>query len=1060
METDQRTRKATLGQEWRPLTDEHERQLDRAEETFDRFVDGRPVDPLALVGAYRSGKTQLLYHLFDESWEHGIPAFYVGDPGELLTEFAAADETDLNEWLQSRIDEQLAAYAEGRASDVQWFPNVDTESKREFVKARSSEITTDGPVRTALLFDEVEQSYRAFIRAMDKDDDNPLRKINDGLQDSIKVWSFGMISAFEFIGEADWGRMREIRIPPLGAQDVRELLSRELPGATDLANVLWWLARGRTGLIIKFLDDLPAGDEDALVEWMRDLAETDFRDTRLVNSLWSGLDRDQWDQGIRALLFEQDGLAAWQIDDRGALSVSRCQYVAIDALKHLYSFAGTERDQDALEILDRNVERVLSGLAVTDEHLLPAQGFSDRAQADAFLALVSDMVVSFEPASQARSVAIEALDDAEETFHTVWANEVADLAVIDRSIATTAPTVVRSAFPPIAVNPERVSERATESLRESMDRGLAVETGSPANDVVDVRFCPTEEAFAAERTAVAGQLDLTAPTVLVVPEDSEFDSATDSLAAYTDHHLLGIETYRSNRFWTFVLQLYGRLVDSGVPEPHRVDGRRVSQLLDECPDREIRNTIETLYDQLRQVADEYSGTLEATYRDAYSFDGTDRLLWEESRLTGAKPYWSSGKFIESTVTLSYLLALGPAYDPDREYVTLHRRLAAGLEDDLVVGGRGGFQFKSYLDSLFTQNGYSKAVETERAHYRNEGELAPPVAQTIDVLAEVATDGDLSDTLDVIDDRTATLQSDRLPAIDIDGFSRLGSAFVRALLVAGLTTGTDPAIDIAERLRQVKSDIEAQHRTIDACRERVNEYRKQLRPPSTAAVGTWIDIDADRLDRYAANLDAVKQGVGDLVDAVTTDHSVGPIAYHYWFLLRSYVADMAEQLDGIEAAITASSVEQIVEATEVFDDVYSTVAEAAFIEPVFGDRAAMLDRLESYGDEAFDLEAHLEQTAVAVADDEAMLTQVEQYDEQILVTDPGTGFTRLDVPGEINALEQLDRIVATHKQHLMRLRGELGTIAATHAAIDDLAEETRDELLALLAAQPATEGADV
>jgi len=1060
METDHRTRKATLGQEWRPLTDEHRRQLARAEETLSRFVDGRPVDPLAIVGAYRSGKTQLLYHLFDESWEQGVPAFYVGDPGELLTEFADADATDLNDWLQSRIDDQLAAYADGRPSDVEWFPNVDTESKREFVAAQAEAVTAAEPVRTALLFDEVEQSYRAFIRAMGKDDDNPLRKINDGLQDTVKVWSFGMISAFEFIGEADWGRMREIRIPPLGTEDVRELLSRERPGATDLANVLWWLARGRTGLIIKFLDDLPAGDEDALVEWMRTLAETDFRDTRLVNSLWSELDRAKWDQGIRTLLFERDGLPAWQIDDRGALPVSRCQCVAVDALKDVSPFAGTERDQDALEILDRNVERVVSGLAVTDEDLLPAQAFSERPQADAFLALVSDMVVSFEPASGARSVAIEALDDAEGSFHTAWAEAVSDIAVLDRSIATTAPTVVRSAFPPIAVNPERVSDRATESLQESMDRGLTVETGSPANDTVDVRFCPTQEAFAAERTAVTEQLDLTAPTVLVVPEDSEFASATGAPGAYTRHHLLEIETYRSSRFWTFVLQLYGRLVDAGVPEPHRVDGRRVSELLDNCPDREVRNTIETLYDQLRQVTDEYSETLETAYRDAYSLDGTDRLLWDERRLTGSKPYWSSGKFVESTVSLSYLLVLGPGYDADSEYASLHRRLAAGLEDDLVVGGYGGFQFKSYLDSLFTQNGYSNAVDTEREHYREGGELAPPVAQTRDVLAEVAADSDLSAVLDGIDDRSATLQSDGLPAIEMAEFGRLDSAFVRALLVAGLTTGADPAIDVADRLRAVGREIESQHRTIEDCRDRVNEYRQQLQPPSSAAVGTWIEIDTERLDRYAANLDGLKRGVDDLIDAVTADHSVGPIAYHYWFLLRSYVADMAEQLDGIEAAIAASSVEQIAEATDVFDDVYSTVAEAAFIEPVFGNREAMLDRVEEYGDKAFDLESHLEQTAVAVADDEAMLTQVEAYDEQILVTEPDSQFARLEVPGEINALEQLNRIVATHKQHLMRLRGELGTVAATQAAIDDLVSETRDELLSLLAEQSATEGADV
>jgi hypothetical protein len=199
------TRKADLERAWEPLTDEHERQLERAEGTFERFANGESVDPLAIVGAYRSGKTQLLYHLFSQSWEQDIPAFYIGDPGQLLTEYAAADASDLNTWLQARIDDQLSAYVNDDPSEIPWFPNVPTETKRAFVQAHGDDLDPDEPVQTSLLFDEVEQSYRDFIRVMDKDDDNPLRKINDGLQDSIKVWSFGMISAFEFIGEADWG---------------------------------------------------------------------------------------------------------------------------------------------------------------------------------------------------------------------------------------------------------------------------------------------------------------------------------------------------------------------------------------------------------------------------------------------------------------------------------------------------------------------------------------------------------------------------------------------------------------------------------------------------------------------------------------------------------------------------------------------------------------------------------------------------------------------------------------------------------------------------------------
>jgi hypothetical protein len=98
----------------KPLTNDHERELDRANESFDAFQNGDTVDPLALVGAYRSGKTQLIYHFFENAWDRGIPAFYIGDPGSMLDAYLDSDSDSLNEWLQVQIDTQLEAYAENR----------------------------------------------------------------------------------------------------------------------------------------------------------------------------------------------------------------------------------------------------------------------------------------------------------------------------------------------------------------------------------------------------------------------------------------------------------------------------------------------------------------------------------------------------------------------------------------------------------------------------------------------------------------------------------------------------------------------------------------------------------------------------------------------------------------------------------------------------------------------------------------------------------------------------------------------------------------------------------
>ncbi len=1020
------TRKASLNREWRPLTDEHERQLERAEESFSAFANGEEVDPLALVGAYRSGKTQLIYHLFNESWEREVPAFYIGDPGEMLTQFTNSPETNLNAWVQSQIGAQLEAYAENNPSGVHWFPNVNAETEKEFIESHGNDLDLDGTIQTALFFDEVEQSYSDFMKAMDKDDDNPLRKLNDGLQDSIKVWSFGMISAFEFIGEADWGRMREIRIPPLEVADVRNLLKEQRPDATELANVIWWLARGRTGLIIKLIDGLPEEIETEAVEWLRELANANFRDTRLINKLWTDLDRDDWEPAIRAILFLEDGYDTWQVEQDQALTASQCQHITINILKEEFSFAETEDDQDALEILDRNVERVFSGLSVTEESFFPTFGLSDQDQADAFLSLVSDMTVSFEPASDARSTAIEALDHVEGVFHTNWIEQASDTDSIQQHVATVAPKIVKAAFPPIAVNPERVSDRSTDDLREAMEKGVTVESGTSANDVVTIRFCPTISSFESELNELVNSYDITDPTILVVPEEESFDRPFGpEVDAYTRHKLLKIESYQSNRFWTFIANLYGRLEEEGLSSPYLVNKTKKKELLANCQEREVRNTIETLYDQLRQIVIDQIETFEQNYRETYSLPNTNTLLWKEERLNGEKPYWSNGEFVESTIALSYLPLFGPEYEPTREYSKLYKRLEYAITNDLVAGNKGGFQFKSYFDDLFTQSGYSENVAAERNHYEVNGQLAPAVKQTRDALTALANLNDVSEIASKLDDPSIDLRSGQVPVASVSGLTHLGYGLIRALLISGLTTGDDSEIDVKSRLQNIISDIESEINTIEDYKDRVESRDSKLTPPDAADVGTWIDIKASRLDQYKTNLQQVREGVEDLIKKVEADSSAGPIAYHYWFLLDIYIDDISEQIDDLESKIIAANVDAITDAVRLFESVHATVAEEDFIELVFESREDLLHDLEQYGNRIFDLESHL-------------------------------GYTELSIPEDNDDLQSLNETVRGHRQHLSSLETNLNTLETKSEELEEELEQSQEVLMELLAGKETTE----
>lgn len=1013
------TRKASLDREWRPLTDEHERHLSRAEESFTSFENGNAVDPLALVGAYRSGKTQLIYHLFNDAWDRGIPAFYIGDPGEMLAEFSDSDEKNLNEWIQSQIDEQLTAYNENNPDGINWFPNVDTESKQKFVEKHANDLNVEGTVKTALFFDEVEQSYQDFIKAMDQDDSNPLRKINDGLQDSIKIWSFGMISAFEFIGEADWGRMREIRIPPLEVNDVRDLLEDQRPDAIELANVIWWLARGRTGLIIKLIDKLPEDVDEDAVDWLRDLAKENFRDTSPINNLWTDLDRENWESAINAILFLENGLEEWQVDYESGLTVSQCQHITINILKDEYSFDQTENDQDALEILDRNVKRVFSGLAVTEERLFPPVSLGEEDEANAFLSLVSDLTVSFEPASSARSIAVEALDSAEGVFHTGWLSETRDVDEVEQHVSTAAPRIVQGAFPPIAVNPERVCEQPADDLEAAMEQGLSVQTGIPANDSVSIKFCPSVESFESELAELTNNYDITDPTILVVPDDKEFDLSNPEIDVYTRHHLLSIESYQSNRFWTFIVNLFGRLKSEKISDPYTINENKKADLLNRCQEREIRNTIETLYDQLRQVAIDQIESLETTYRDTYSLPNTNTLLWEEERLDGEKPYWSNGEFAESTIALSYLLPFGPEYEPTRDYSKLYKRLKYSIDHDLVAGNKGGFQFKSYFDeSLFTQSGYGDNIADERRHYEVNNELAPAVKQTRDTLTALAKLNDVSIIIEKLDDPDVDLQNGQVPVASVPGLTHLGYGLIRAILITGLTTGEDPEIDIKSRLRNVISEIDSELATIEDYKDKVANRNETLTPPETVNVGTWIEIKASRLNQYETNLTQVRTGVEDLIEKVDADPSAGPIAYHYWFLIDIYLDDISDQIDDLESRIASVNVSDITDAARLFESIHATVSEKEFVDLVFESRQKVLSQVEKYGNQIFDLESHI-------------------------------GHTELSIPEDNDDLENLNSTVGEHITYLSSLENDLETIEAQSVELENELDESKSVLMDLL-----------
>ncbi|WP_138007108.1 hypothetical protein [Halalkalirubrum salinum] len=1011
------TRKAQLGRKWQAHTDHHGRELARAEESFDAFKRGETVDPLAIVGAFRSGKTQLIYHLFDRSWNQNIPAFYIGDPGAMLEEFEQDDIQQLDHWIEHRIDEQLDAYAEGDADGIDWFPNIDSASKQEFVDSRPEFDSSSEVEQTALFFDEVEQSYRAFMRVMGQDDDNPLRKINDSLQDSIKIWSFGMISAFEFIGEADWGRMKEIRIPPLSVEQVRYMLADKRPEATFLANTIWWLARGRTGLIIKLVDELPSNIETKPEEWLRERAEANFKDTRLINSIWTSLDRKEWDKALSALLFNREALDTWVEQDDAALTWKQCQEATINIVQNQGDFSGTDAWSDAITLLDRNVARVFQGLAVGDSGYFPRYGLADEVEADALLDLISNMIVSFEPSSPERSVALETTDNLKGEFQTEWLKEISNLETIEESITTPKPSKIRDAFPPIAVNPDRVCNRSETHLRESMERGLELSFGSDHKDRATIRFCPTKQTVSTELKTVTNNPDLTSPTLLVLPEEMDVETSSE-IETYLNHSLLTIERHQSSRFWAFVLNLYGRLEQTGHFEPYYIDEKTKQDLVSDIEEREVRNTIETLYDQLNQVAIDTIDPFIETYYDQYSLSNSNTLIWEESRLSSASPFWTNGRIAEPTVALSYLLVIGPEYETQRQYSELHNYIEQGMAQKLVSGGQTGFGYKEYYDDLFAQSGYSQRVTEERHHYVPGGKLDPGMRRLEDALTSLAGHVDLNRLIKSLNNPDKDAKNGEIPVIGVNNLPEQAYPLLRAILIRGLVTGSSPKIDVVQNLTKVVDDLEDNLTTIDGYLESIEAKANQLESPDAVTVGEWITVTTDRLDQYKNNLSRIVTATEDLIKRCEVGSGSEPIGYHYWFFLNMYRSNIQDNIDDFKSDIDATSIEHINDARNLFSEAYKQVENSESVPLHFGSREVLLAELEEFGDEIFDLKSTIAAPSLSLPEDREDLH---------LLNDHAKGYI----------------------EELQQLNDDLETIEQQSEAVREALDETKAELRELL-----------
>jgi hypothetical protein len=294
----------SLLREWEDFTDSHEKTRKVSEEAIEQYcslIKGTATEapPLIIAGGLGSGKTQLLFHLFKQSFRYGVPALYVdlkslvnilksnitvgGLPSRLQPE-------EVLEIISNSALDKLMLIRDNFTNDwyrldLFWLPGIEGHPNLGpqlfFAKIGLDHTEAYNCIKRAiqqkrgivLLVDEVEVAYKEFKELLEGGFRGFVDLVGRGLSGVYVVMAVSYLSYYElFLSEltgdiAFARRIKLLQIPPTDPDTLYEKLKPLNMG--DKSNTFWWLSRGRQGWIISLRDVVMVKDDDigALLEW-------------------------------------------------------------------------------------------------------------------------------------------------------------------------------------------------------------------------------------------------------------------------------------------------------------------------------------------------------------------------------------------------------------------------------------------------------------------------------------------------------------------------------------------------------------------------------------------------------------------------------------------------------------------------------------------------------------------------------------------------------------------------------------------------------------------------
>lgn len=1009
-------RQASPTKSWQNITPEHTEIHNDIQNAILNVSEGGEEDPRAIVGAYGSGKTQLLYEAFDLAWEAGIPALYT-DAETLLEGFEVSKSDSFTEWLSNRIREQVQTLSEHK--EVAWLPNFSTQSDLEnWLTQAPAQADLSGDEVCVLLVDEVEQVYENLQDRIGKDDENTLRGILDEVQDAYQIWSFGLVSAYEILGEADLRRFKELRVPVLEPEDVARLL-REHNKPIELTNGIWWLARGRAGWVNKLVDEAPEGTSN-ISDWFSIVSDYEFFGTNPVdqsvvtNQLQN--ESERWDSARRSLVFLEDGLEEWEIRQTASVPVQG----AADALTNILSSDSNVSSQ-AIRIIERNLDRVLESLSTnrwqslddTDEQsVLPIRIFTQQSEIAGLLTLLQNQITSFEPRGEDRGSAIELLRDIEANSITnQW--PLQNVETIEVKSRTTKPSIIEQAYPSISVDPEILTDHETSELRESIDEPIEIDPGIRTNHSdVHVLYCPTETTRDRAIEVVKQSTSVPETFLLIIPDTREAEEWDDPdiPSEFDDFNRVTILSRGTSQLHDFLIQLEEYLGSAEIITDEAVN----SALADET-DRKIIDTIETLFRQVSRLSRNRALEVRDQFVDAYSLTDEDTPLWSRNSLNDS--FWAYGRRTSVQLTgLAYAIAVSEGdWSGNRDMLNLPIEILDGYEKGFLgESASQEFGYQQFLDLIFLSDRFRQPMEETREEFGSaQGSVDPAVRRLQNLLLFLTdlhvekSEKELRD--DLLDSST---DIDKIEIIQTGRYEhRYAPALLWGLLLDGLVR--DYSDTTIESLDELQRDLDEIGQDISNARDRIDKMNDQLQPYE--GYGKGVEIKRSPLGEYESNISAITNGTEALSEAVKSDRSLASIAEVLRVIATKYILMVDESIQNIINQIYDTDITFNVESIKSrftnlqyrIDESEELVADTPLAEEELSEKLSII------GNEIFDFAGTLGTTSLSV-NDISSLKELENKLER-----------NLDDLKELeDTLDQLERVQKRKKNTRDELASEL------------------------------------